>query len=278
MALAQQTRQPAAITMPVTPGMTDRKLVIIGMPETDPSILAMLAGIFGWRGMEWPGSSWSACDESIDDRHDIDQASQRIEQHIRNLPDRTFLLGHIPHSEIALTALASFRKVLLVRELRSVLVSRFQVSRFQADRDQPSTAIASSATDRSDMCRFLRQQGPLLFGQFLSILTWMAEKDVVISHVEDLQRVDQAAARQLSKALGIKGRSANVHAHADAMSAAEIKLERFWSDAAEDLFNAFGGCLWNSALGYDQPYMVTEGADDSPAKSGRPHDTQHRSH
>jgi hypothetical protein len=271
MALAQQTRQPAAISMPVTPGMVDRKLVIIGMPETDASILAMLAGIFGWRGMEWPARNWLENEASTDDPQGIDQASQRIEQHIRNLPDRTFLLGHIPHSEIALTALAGFRKILLVRELRSVLVSRFQ-----AERDQPLPAIAQPATDRSDMCRFLRQQGPLLFGQFLSILTWMAEKDVVISHVEDLGRVDQAAARQLSKALGIEGRSASKHA--SAMSAAEIKLEHFWSDAAEELFNAFGGCLWNSALGYDQPYMVPQRVNGERASGSSPYDNQHRSH
>ena len=174
----------------------------------------------------------------------------------------TFFAGQVPHSDTAIAALADHRKVLVVRELRSTLVSCLLNDRPSATGEaapawQPATC--QSGERRSQMHSFLRQQGPSLFGQFLSILTWMAERDVVILRVEDLLRRDRAALDQLTQLLHLDTQSdinldrlSTIDALAGSFQA--VRLADFWSNETEQLFSAFGGCLWNRALGYDQPY------------------------
>jgi hypothetical protein len=171
----------------------------------------------------------------------------------------TFFAGQVPHSDTAIAALADHRKVLVVRELRSTLVSCL-LSEQQSPSGEPASGRQSEG--RSQMLTFLRQQGPSLFGQFLSILTWMAERDVVILRVEDLQQRDTAAIDRLARLLRIDMHSAinldrtNLdRANLDrAGSFRPIRLDDFWSTDTEQLFSAFGGRLWNRALGYDQSY------------------------
>jgi len=231
------------------------RLAIIEMPQAESRQLATIARHIGWRPGHWRSNERSHGSSAFD----------LAERHAG-----TFFSGQILHSETAIATLAGHRKVLLVRELRSTLVSCLRNEAQQLSEDPPSDGSAPawrSGDDRSQMYLFLRQHGPALFGQFLSILTWMAEKDVTILRVEDLLRPDEMMVDRLIRLLRIDGLPAvNLDAatfqpaaldkvHTDASQS--FKLGTFWSNETENLFSAFGGCLWNKALGYDRS------ADDS---------------
>jgi hypothetical protein len=230
---------------------SDDRLAIIEMPQAESRQFSIVARHLGWRPGHWHDNERSHGSNAFD----------LAERHAG-----TFFSGQILHSETAIAALAGHRKVLLVRELRSTLVSclRSEVEQLSDDPQSDGSVPAwRSGDDRSQMYQFLRQHGPSLFGQFLSILTWMAEKDVTILRVEDLLRPDEMMVDRLIRLLHIDGLptgnfdAATFHpaprddARADAAQA--FKLGAFWSNETENLFSAFGGCLWNKALGYDRP-------------------------
>lgn len=215
-------------------------------------------------------------DQAAGDRLAIIEMPQAVSHQLSAMAGiGTFFAGQVPHSDTAIAALADHRKVLVVRELRSTLVSCL-LSEQQSPSSEPTSGWQSEG--RSQMLTFLRQQGPSLFGQFLSILTWMAERDVVILRVEDLQQRDKAAIDRLTRLLRIDMHSAiNLdRTNLDRTgSFRPIRLDDFWSTDTEQLFSAFGGCLWNRALGYDQPYEASArdaSARDTGARDVGAHD------
>ena len=261
------------LSHPATAGFGQRdvsqageRLAIIQMPQAESRHLSALARHLGWNPAN-ANDRGSGTGES--DTADSGAAGSTANGDLARRA-RTFFAGQIPHSDNAIAALADHRKVLVVRELRGTLVSCL-ISERQAEAGAAIPAW-QPGEGRAQMLTFLRQQGPALFGQFLSILTWMAERDVVILRVEDLLRRDSAAIDRLTRHLRIdagpdidpatdadidSGQLAAIDSLAASLPAA--RLDDFWSNDTEQLFSAFGGCLWNRALGYDQPHQGSSG-------------------
>lgn len=248
---------PGHIVSQLTPAMpagqaanAGGKLAIIRMPLVEARPLTAIARHFGWLSvLDKPAES----------------ALPGAKQWQTPEGQATFFVDQIPHSDAAIAALAGHRKVLLAQELRSLLVAGLR-SEMRQRVDIP-TAAAQPGHDRpghgrSRMCHFLRLNGPALFGQFLSILTWMAERDVILLRSEDLAAPDESMRNRLAPLLHLDGKPG---VDADAVTIRQVArdngapaagdaagLAGFWSNDAEQLFTAFGGCLWNRALGYDR--------------------------
>jgi hypothetical protein len=198
---------------------------------------------------------------------------------VRNLhdlvPAGAAIFGQIPHADGAISVLAGSRKVLLVGELRGHLIRCLQ----QELQEQamgaalPGDAAGNPArcAYRAQMCDFLRRRGPVLFSDLLAALAWATETDVLILRLEDLPSPAGGADEDLPAALhAFKRRrlattggvaslvpaKPTLTNQARSMAGSPVSLAEVWSDAAERLFSAFGGCHLNQALGYDQPYMV----------------------
>jgi len=118
---------------------------------------------------------------------------------------------------------------------------------------------------REEMCQFLRGRGTALFDSLLSSLTWATDPDVVILRLEDLPVMPVASGDYSNDHVPVAlqpfiREAAGPVAEKivpDGMADKPVSLADIWSDEAERLFTAFGGCHLNQALGYDQPYMVT---------------------
>ncbi|HVJ43431.1 MAG TPA: hypothetical protein VM639_18160 [Dongiaceae bacterium] len=243
------------------------RLALIGAPRSGLSVLGLIAGHYGWRDQRQAGPAGMIA---------ADAAA---------LPSGSCLLGAIPHTENAIEALRGFRKILVMRELRSAFVSLLRIER-RLQQSPHLAPIWQLPTNQLQMSRFLQQHGPSLFGQFLSVLCWMTEPDVVTLRFEKLQQPDSGMAARLARLLrrdastsgdrdadaGIPDLTAGADslltvlrpasgAAAPVKSAAKAHFRSFWSGEAEALFTAFGGCQLNKALGYDQAY----GTDDHAA-------------
>ncbi|HVJ34564.1 MAG TPA: hypothetical protein VND94_15715 [Terriglobia bacterium] len=231
------------------------RLVLIGAPRAGLSLLAEIAGQHGWR----------------DQRQT--EVLETLAADAGSLPAGSCLIGAIPHAEAAIAALAGFRKLLVIRELRSTLTSALRLER-QLRRWPHLTPVWQLPTDELQMSRFLQQHGSFLFGQFLSVISWLTEPDVVTLRFERLRQPDAALAARLAMLLR---RDAGKSGHEFTAPAAAMNSNRhpvvarrsgeagdfrsFWSDEAELLFTAFGGCQLNKALGYD----LASGTDDHAA-------------
>jgi hypothetical protein len=190
------------------------------------------------------------------------------------VPDGAAIFGQIPHSDIATATLAGTRKVLIVGELRGHLIACLQ-RELHEEMSTPAraarTAGGAARTSRQEqMCAFLRDRGPALFSELLAVLTWATEPDILIlrhealpSPVATLDGHLLAALRPLNRendeaaddrSLSIVPAPPGPSDHPSSPASTFVSLAEIWSDEAEKLFTAFGGCYLNQALGYDQPY------------------------
>ena len=251
---------------------SDDRLVLIHLPGANlRKPLAALQRL-GWHpiipGMVIPGtiiprmiSPGTAAPSPADDLTDAFAG-------LRNLiPDGAAIFGQIPHSDAAISALAGTRKILVVGELRGHLVACLQ-----HELPDRKAGHAARLGRQEQMCRFLRVHGPALFGDLLAALTWATEPDVLVLRLEDFpfpptvpddhllaalrpfrrEGLETVAGRTIPATLARLGRFDQARPKAGS----PVPLADIWSDEAERLFSAFGGCHLNQALGYDQPYIA----------------------
>ncbi|HWT98413.1 MAG TPA: hypothetical protein VN229_12390 [Terriglobales bacterium] len=249
-------------------------MALISLPKAGTYLLSEVARQFGWLQSYWHVREGSFEDYSAgsmeERRHRPDRFHQQrnIADTAEALPAGAFFVGHIAHSDSAIAALSRFRKILAVRELRSALVSRLCFER-RLRRSPHLAPIWQVANDRLQMQLFLRQQGPALFAQFLSILPWMVEPDVLTLRFEDLRQPDLSLARQLTALLNREnlplrdvssaaGEVAGLDVLRNALAAdtltkspEQTDVSAFWSAETEALFLALGGGQMNKAMGYE---------------------------
>lgn len=220
------------------------RLALIALPRAGIGVLGPIAQRYGWVGhhLAYPLPVAKA------------RARLDIGRMAGMLPPGTYLAGPIAHDEAASSILLAYRKILLVRDLRSLLVSRLAQERRL--RRQPMLAPVwqqKSLTDQ--MSAFLSIYGPVLFDEILSILPWLTEPGIVALRYEEVLTPSEQLARLLATTLRRDFNPARDVLRLDALSrraAARRHFADYWSNEAEQTFTAFGGPQMNRLLGYER--------------------------
>ena len=216
------------------------QLVAIALPRAGLGLLGAIAAGYGW---------------VVTHAATAFKARQQVAQ----LPAGHLLAGPLPHDEEMVAALKGCRKLLLLRDLRSLLVSRLRAERESGQRPElaPVWHLRNNA---EQMCLFLGKRGPALFDEILAILPWTCDPDCVVLHLDGLLQPDGAERRRIDDILSQGLHRLYPQASPDTARRAPPtppltpwRFADYWSDEAEAIFTAFGGPQMNRILGYEQP-------------------------
>jgi hypothetical protein len=233
-------------TLPPPPPELPRdleKLAVIATPRAGIGVFTPIAHRYGWAGhlVEAPVTGAGRS------QPDISRLADTV-------PPGAFLAGPISHGEPSIAALERYRKILLVRDLRAILVSRFCLER-QLQRHAALTPVWYVEKPIEQMCLFLGKFGHVLFDEILSILPWLTEPGTLVLRHEELLAPGEPLMRALAAILRRETRPADevqrLHAVPRKITARR-HFATYWSSEAEGLFTAFGGPKMNHLLGYEK--------------------------
>lgn len=237
------TAKPSLPPVPAELPRDLEKLALIAIPRAGIGVFSPIAQRYGWAGhqVDTPMTA-------------INRAQLDIGRLAAMVPPGAFLAGPIGHAEPAITALTRFRKILLVRDLRGILVSRFCLER-QLQRHALLTPVWYLENPIEQMCLFLGKFGHVLFDEILSILPWLTEPGTLVLRFEELLTPGDQVIRALATILRRETRPAGEVQRLYAVTrkvAARRHFATYWSHEAEALFTAFGGPKMNHLLGYEK--------------------------
>ena len=163
-----------------------------------------------------------------------------------------FAVGHIPHTDDAVSCLADFRLFFIRREVRSALLS---FMRFVYDTGR-GNATRQPWYEGRDVAGFVRSQGPSILRLTQDLAPWLEEPGVLSVKFEELRKglpelvghiarhleveVEDVACAA-SSALGVK-----------TLTRATGYYDLAWTPQAEEEFTCLGGPELNEWLGYPE--------------------------
>jgi hypothetical protein len=232
--------QPRAVDLP--PYLS--RLALIALPRAGIGVLGPIAQRHGWVGhhLAYPLPAAKA------------RARLDISRMASMVPPGTYLAGPIAHDATAGDALLAFRKILLVRDLRSLLVSRLAQER-RLKRQPVLAPVWQQKSLTGQMAIFLSIYGPVLFDEILSILPWLTEPGIVTLRYEELLSPSEQLGRLLATTLRRDFTPPRDVLRLDASSrrvTARRHFADYWSQETEKTFTAFGGPQMNRLLGYER--------------------------
>ncbi|HEX9447591.1 MAG TPA: hypothetical protein VF920_06405 [Dongiaceae bacterium] len=220
------------------------KLALIAIPRAGISLLGPIAQRYGWIGHYLPDTTAAPTGRA---RIDVTRMAEM-------LPPGTFLAGPIRHDEATTASLTTFRKILLVRDLRSILVSRLALER-RLKRHASLAPVWQQKDLVGQMSLFLSKFGPVLFDEILSILPWLTEPGIIAWRFEEMLTPGDQLARMIATTLRRDFNPPRDVLRLDIMSRRSANRRHFadyWSNEAEKTFTAFGGPQMNRLLGYER--------------------------
>lgn len=172
-------------------------------------------------------------------------------------------LSHLECTPRVRALLTGFKVVFVYRDLRDAFVSWMRFHRDTGREARWNHIWPAHPDPRGQLVAFLREAGGLFGAVCRAMLPWLADPAAFRVRFETLHGDDGPEAQErlcvaLAAFLGHAAPPAAPAAVLPGLTAAQTltssgartRREGFWSDAAEDLFRAFGGAELNAALGY----------------------------
>ena len=253
-------------------GTSPARAFVISMPKAGTYLLAAVLRRLGLADLEVHLSSFTFSDYR---GQTVSEKLYKAREHVYELPlefsaslirPGQFGVGHIPYNPEHSRLLASFVRILVVRELRDSFVSymRFEAKRMAGDQGRhPGRRAWAEATDpRVRMAAFLRDFGAELTDTYRAVAPWAEDPGVLRFSFEELlgdagRAAQVDAIQRIRGAVGAAGDddpeailSESIGVETLTFSGGRTRYEEFWSDEAEEQFVQLGGEALNEKLGY----------------------------
>lgn len=174
-----------------------------------------------------------------------------------------YIVGHIGFDAITRETLASFKRIMAVRELRQCLVSNMRFFANEGRGICHSNDWKNIKNPRLKMRAFLDIYLDELFALARRVSEWKADSEILKVHFEDLlgdngSQAQTAQVMQIAKHLNRplpvndvpKLITSVVNQPTKTWSGKRSSLDDYWSDSCESIFIEKGGNLINAELGY----------------------------
>lgn len=183
---------------------------------------------------------------------------QPMEQTLAEIAPGSFAVGHLSCNDENVALLARFKKLFVIRDVRTCLVSWMRWERETRRNRRYDPIWAADLDDCGQMLNFLSLNGSRLLRMMVAIQPWGQQPDVLTLRYEDLAGPEASAVvPSILAHLGLPPVEdpASLLAEAQAAetttkSSRRSQVNAYWSQQTEILFKALQGHKLNEALGY----------------------------
>ena len=248
----------------ISGGTGRSRLVVLSLPKSGTYLVAEVLKDIGFKPTYWHLHEESYEDYSHGTKEAMLQCYSRftivrpLEATISALPEGTFAVGHLPSNRRCIAAMQSVESCLLVRELRTAIVSRFFFEKGARRGDRSLANPEQVALARDSLEAFLRSQGRRLINQADRIAGWRSKCAIPTIQFEEVRAESDRAIDLLARIAGHDVDSIKLALHnalqrgSLTKSVARLPMEAYWTPKCEHMFLRWGGNLVNVSLGYGE--------------------------
>jgi hypothetical protein len=248
------------------PGTLTDRIAVISVPKSGTYLVGAVLDALAFRFCGVHGAEWGFSDQRFGSKREIlGQLGGRLVQcdvgeYIDLVGPGEYILSHFSCNGKLLSLLATFRKIIVIRELRACLVSFMRYSAAHTLGTSVSAGWGAIPEGPRRMENFLRHDGANFFSLARPIAGWLGQNVCLVRFEELLgdrgENARDDAYQRIVRAVldgnpAIPLMAENI-LRMDTLtkSPGRSRVEDYWSDEAEEEFRRFAGPDLNAILGY----------------------------